>query len=376
MDITVSSNGSDQTAVSLIFFQTLVDTIPNPLFHADSDGRFRFCNPAFAELFGHDPADIIGKTIADLVPSVVAGNTFLDQHPGRHIVPLKLWRKTGGLLEVEFHYATIPGPDGQVDGIAGMVIDITEIGKRQVAQFQQQKRNALEIVAGGIAHNLNNSIGVIVGNLETALQYEIPDASPARESVTDALNAGLRTKDLIRQLLIFARKSHEAIALLPLSILVKETLKTLHFQSIGVEYDITPDLEPVMADVSQIHQLLISLIDHAAQSMGRQGGRLQVTLKHVDITLEMARKLKLSGPGPFKALVVTHTDCQENEHQKPTAGETIECPQAWNPGTTLGLERVYSIVQYHNAAIEIERIPGNGSRVTVYFPVIRETGKE
>ncbi len=376
MNITVPISESDRSAETLNFLQTFIDTVPNPLFHADRDGRFRFCNPAFAELFGHDPSDIIGKTLADLVPSVIADNPVLDRHPGRHVVPLKLFKKTGGLREVEFHYATLPCPEGQVDGIAGMVIDITEIGKRQVSQLQQQKRDALEMVAGGIAHNLNNAIGVITGNLETALQYEIPATSPARESVTDALNAGMRAKDLTRQLMGFARKSHETVAPLPLSILVKETLKTLHFQSITVEYDIDSGLEPVMADVTQIHQLLITLIDHAAQSMGRQGGRLQVKLKHVDITPEKARKLKLSGPGPFKALVVTHTDCRENEHQRPTAGETIECHRAWDPGTTLGLDRVYSIVQYHNAAIEIEKIPENGSRVTVYFPVIRETVKE
>jgi PAS domain S-box-containing protein len=375
MNITAPTNRSDQTPEILTFLQTLVDTIPNPLFLTDRDGRYQFCNPAFAELFGHDPAYIIGKTLADLVPSDFVGNTVLDQNPGRHIVPLTFLNKTGELWNVEFHYGTVPGPEGQVDGIAGMVIDITEIRKRLDTPFYKQKLDALKTMVGGLTHNLNNMIGVMIGNLETALQYEIPDESPSRETVTHALNAGLRAKDVIRQFVAFARKSHEAIAPLPLSVLVKETLETFHFQSITVEYDIAPDLEPVMADCTQIYQLLISLIDHAAQSMGQQGGRLQITLKHVDIAPNKARKLKLSKPGPFEALVVTHTDCPENEHQKSPAGEPIENPHVWNPGTTAGLNRIYSIVQYHNAAIEIEKVSGNGSRVTVYFPVIRETGK-
>ncbi len=293
------------------------------------------------------------------------------------MIPLTLLKKTGGLREVAFHYATIPGPEGQVDGIAGIVIDITETGKRRVTPFYQQKRDALEIVADGIAHNLNNAMGVMIGNLETALQYEIPDAGPSRETVTDALYAGMRAKDLIRQLMAFVRKPHEGIEPLPLSILIKGTLKTLHLQSITVEYDIAPDLEPVMVDVTQVHQLLISLIDHAAQSMGRQGGRLQITLKHVDINSERAGKLKLSGPGPFQALVVAHTDCPENEHQNPPAAESIESQRAGHPDASLGIDRVYSAVHHHhhNAAIEIEKFSGNGSQVTVYFPVIRETGK-
>lgn len=240
---------------------------------------------------------------------------------------------------------------------------------------QAQKMEAIGSLAGGIAHDLNNMMAVMIGNLETALQYEIPDSSPSRETLTDALNAGLRAKNLIRQLRDFARKSHEAIAPLPLSILVKETLKTLHFQSITVAYDIVPDLESVMADVTQIHQLLICLIDNAAQSMGCRGGRLQVTLKQVDITPEKAGELKLSSPGPFKTLVVTHADSPESEHQKPLSGEPVENPNVGSPETPLGFDRVLSIVQHHNAAIEIERIAGNGSRVTVYFPVIRETGE-
>jgi PAS domain S-box-containing protein len=164
MNITVPTNGSDGTIGSFAFLKALIDTVPNPLFHADRDGRYRFCNPAFGEVFGHDPTFIIGKTIAELMPSVMAGNTVLDQHPGRHVVPLTLWRKTGGFREVEFHYATVPGPEGQTDGIVGMAIDITEIGKRQLARFHQQKRDALELVAGGIAHNLNNALSVMIGN--------------------------------------------------------------------------------------------------------------------------------------------------------------------------------------------------------------------
>ncbi len=102
MDITASTNGSDQRAVSLTFLQTLIDTVPNPLFHADRDGRFRFCNPAFAELFGHAPADIIGKTIADLVPSVIAGNALLHQHPGRHVVE---WALKKTVFDMGFSHA-------------------------------------------------------------------------------------------------------------------------------------------------------------------------------------------------------------------------------------------------------------------------------
>ncbi len=369
MIIPAPASGSDQTSESLIFLQTLVDTIPNPLFHADRDGRFRFCNPAFAELFGHDPSDIIGKTLADLVPSIFTGNTVLDQHPGRHMVPLTLSRKTGELRNVTFHYATLPGPDGQVAGIAGMAIDITEIEKKRVTPFFQQKREALDIVAGSIAHSLNNAMGAIIGNLETALQYEILDACPSRETVTDALNAGMHAKDLILQLITFVRKSHDGIEPLPLSTLIRGTLLTLHLRPITVEYDIAPDLEPLMADVTQMYQLLISLIDHAVRSMGRREGRIQISLKYVHITPEMAGKLKLSGPGRFQALrVVTHTVCPNSEQQKGSNREP-------EPENAFKFESIDGIVQHHNAAMEIKKISGNGSQVTVFFPSIREAGK-
>jgi two-component system, cell cycle sensor histidine kinase and response regulator CckA len=375
MNITVPISESDQAAESLTFLQTLIDTVPNPLFHADRDGRYRFCNPAFADLFGREPADIIGKTIAELVPSVIAGNAVLHQHPGRHIVPLTLLRKTGGLREVEFHYATVPGPDGQVAGIAGMVIDFTEIRKSRGAPYDQQKLDALEIVTGGIAHDLKNMMGVVIGNLETALQYEIPPADPSRESVTDALNAGLRAKVSIRHLVTFVRKLRETLAPLPLSILVKETLKTFHFQSIAVEHDIAPDSGPVMADVTQIHQLLLSLIDHAVQSMGQLGGRIRVALKHVDITPVMARKLNLPKPGPFEALAITRTDYPENPRLRPPACESVTDPAAWNPGNSLGLDSLHGIVRNHNGAIEYENKSANSSQVTVYFPAVQDADK-
>jgi PAS domain S-box-containing protein len=203
------------------FLQILMDAKPYPIFYKDRQGRYLGCNRAFEQFSGMSQAQIAGKKVYDVAPQDLAdvyqrADNDLFTRPGMHTYEAAVQSVDGERHDVIFHKATFEGPDGRLAGIVGAVIDITahkrsekERQKLQEELALARKMESIGRLAGGVAHDFNNMLGVIIGNVELALR-KIEPPRPLLTNLEEIRNAATRSADLTGQLLAFARKQTAA----------------------------------------------------------------------------------------------------------------------------------------------------------------------
>jgi PAS domain S-box-containing protein len=267
--------------------------------------------------------------------------------------------------------------------IVGYWLDITEYKKLEEQLCQVQKIASVGTLAGSIAHEFNNMLAAIIGFTEMAT-HEISQANPAYHYLQEVLKAGLRAKDLVHQILTFSRKNDRKHKPVQLSLLVKETIKFLRASlptTIDIQQLIPYDVGMVMADPTQMHQILINLCTNAVYAMRETGGLLEIgvdTLEGIDASVASHCKVR---PGPYICLTVRDT----GHGIAPEIAECIFEPffttKGVGEGTGMGLAIVKSIVTQHGGTITVESRPGAGTTFAIYLPRIdqiaeRETQPE
>jgi len=232
-----------------------------------------------------------------------------------------------------------------------------------------QKLDALGTLAGGIAHDFNNLLTAIGGNVELALA-EAPLGTPLRESLEEVARAQARARDLVKRILLFSRPQAVAQAIIPLGPVVEEALHLLRASipsNVRIELVCAPDLPPVLADGSQIHQVIMNLGTNAAYAMQAEGGTLSVALDTVAID---DRASTLGGellPGLHLRLVVSDTGTGMSPDVRERLFEPFFTTKG-EAGTGLGLAVVHGIIRDHGGAIEIDSEEGKGTVFTIHFP--------
>ncbi len=239
------------------------------------------------------------------------------------------------------------------------------------AQLRQaQKMEAMGTLSGGIAHDFNNMLGIIIGNTELALD-DVPDWNPAHGFLEKIHLASLRAKDVIRQLLSFSRKTLGQRKVMDISPVIKESMKMLRATiptSVEFREDVSGDLSWVLADPSQISQVMINLCTNAAHAMEDEGGVLQVNLEDVEIEgaealphpdLDLARYVKLVVKDTGQGI---GTDVLDRIFDPYFTTKDV------GKGSGLGLSVVHGIVKGHNGHIRVESTLGKGTAFEIFFP--------
>jgi len=239
---------------------------------------------------------------------------------------------------------------------------------------QSQKIEALGTLTGGVAHDFNNILSIIMGYAEL-VQSEIPKDHPAAKSLHQISAAGLRAKDVVRQLLTFSRKGEEEKCGQDISLVVREGLRMMRStiaSYIEIREDISRDLPQIWANPTQIHQLIINLCKNAADAMADNGGTLRVSLKTQTLSQTIVAFGYDLGPGDYVKLTVCDTG-------HGISGDTLE--RIFDPyfttkdvdkGTGLGLSVVLGIVRDLGGGIRVESQNGSGSCFEVYFPALQD----
>ena len=268
--------------------------------------------------------------------------------------------------------------DGKTVSIHGAIQDVTaqhesDESRRQLEMqlFQAQKMETLGTFAGGIAHDFNNLLTGIIGYHELAAD-SLPENHPARLCLHEAHGASLRARELVEQILAFGRQSggteHGPINL-PAAIeearrFLRATLPT----NISIEVECAEGCGSVLADATQIHQVLLNLGANAGHAMRQLGGTMRITLESVELSPDLALSIGKHAAARYVRLSVSDTGHGMDEATRSRIFDPFFTTKSSREGTGLGLAVVHGIVRSHRGAITVESTVGRGSIFHVYLP--------
>ncbi|MDY6971931.1 MAG: response regulator [Thermodesulfobacteriota bacterium] len=240
-------------------------------------------------------------------------------------------------------------------------------------QLQQaQKMEAIGTMAGGIAHDFNNILYPIIGFTEMTID-DVPEESIARSNLEEILKAAKRARDLVQQILTFSRQTYSTPKPFMIQPVLKEALKLLRASlpsSIEIRHDIDTHCGPVLADPTQIHQVIMNLCTNAFHAMREKGGVLEVTLTDVQSDSFNLRLKPDMMPGPYLKLTVSDTGHGIDPAVLKRIFNPFFTTKGPGEGTGLGLSVVHGIVKSSNGHIDVDSAPGKGSTFNVYLPLI------
>jgi PAS domain S-box-containing protein len=371
--------------------ELILNSAGEGIFGTDTAGKVTFVNPAMAQMLGWETAALLGQPIHDLchhtrpdgqpLPSSECPIHLAFKDGRTHQADDEFfWRQDGTSFPVEY----ISNPIREGDQVVGTVVVIKDITERRQAEEaklkleaqlrQAQKMEAIGTLAGGIAHDFNNILGAIIGYGEMIQMFHTAVDPKVRKDVDEILRAAFRAKDLVQQILMFSRRIDQDRKPIQLQMIIKESLKFLRASlpsTIEIRRSLDPEVGPVLADPTQMQQVVMNLCTNAAHAMRKKGGVLEVGLTEVVAGDETGEETVKLAPGPHARLTV-----KDNGHGiPPEILDRIFDPyfstKAMEEGTGLGLAVVEGIVQSHGGAITVESVPDVGTAFHVFIPILK-----
>ncbi len=268
--------------------------------------------------------------------------------------------------------------DGQPLRMVGTHSDITELKQAEVQQRvleaqlrESQKMEAIGTLAGGVAHDFNNLLAAILGNLALAREDVGPEHL-AQESLGEINRAAIRARQLVQQILAFSRRQAQQLVHQPLAPLVEETLalmRSLLPAGVRLTTQLGDEVLPVLADATQIQQVLMNLCTNAWQALDGRPGEVTVALHTVQLDAVRALQTGAVPAGVYACLSVADNGPGMDSATQRRVFEPFFTTKPPGAGTGLGLAVVHGIVRAHNGTIALTSQPGEGSRFDVYLPL-------
>jgi len=362
-----------------------VEQSPISVVITDLTGKIEYVNPQFTRVTGYTFGEAKGQT-PRLLNSGMQPPGFYEKL-WQTITAGEIWRgtfqnrkKNGEIFWEDATIGCIKNSEGSITHYIAFKLDITEQvrirqekDKLEGQLLQAQKLETIGTLAGGIAHDFNNLLTPILGYADMAMN-DLPPKSQVRKDLGQIVNAALRAKDLVKQILTFSRQTGVELKPLRIHLLVKETLKLLRAtlpSTIKISTKIDATCAPIMADATQIHQILLNLCTNASYAMSDNGGVLEISLReveaeedaHIRANPNLARRT-------YVLLRVKDSGCGMTEETRKRIFEPFFTTKGPGAGTGLGMSVVHGIVESHGGAIYVESEVGRGTEVCVYLPAL------
>jgi PAS domain S-box-containing protein len=350
--------------------------------YVDVGGRFAYANRELLRIMGAASSDeVLGSAILPrIAPEFRAAveeralaASALQEPTG--LRELQLLRLDGAVIDVEA--SALPTT---FDGKPATQVQVRDVSERRHAERarvsleaqlrQAQKMEAIGTLAGGIAHDFNNILGAIVGYTELA-RADAADRPMVQESLVQVEKAGARARDLVRQILAFSRREEQTRRLIPLEEVAREVLQLLRASfpaQVIIVSELSADAPVVLADPSQVHQVLMNLATNALHAMMPDGGTL--TLRQTVVDMSQADAVATAGlePRRYVRLTVADTGCGIEPELADRVFEPFFTTKDPGRGTGLGLAVVHGIMKSHDGVVTLESEVGKGSTFALYFP--------
>ena len=359
--------------------QTIIQS-PISLVITDLAGRIEFVNPKFTEMSGYEAAEIIGQhpsrlraeTTAEVYKSlwstITSGHVWTGDLHNRH--------KNGDLHWVRTTIAPIRNSAGVVSHYMAFMESMTERKNLEEQLRQAQKMEAIGQLAGGVAHDFNNILTVIMG-FGQLLQHSLKADDPKRDHMEQILDAASRAAHLTRSLLAFSRKQVMLLQPVELNELARKHT-TFLVRIIGEDVTLQTDFGevplPVLADSGQIEQVLMNLATNARDAMPN-GGKLCIRTESVLLDKEFYRQHGYGVPGRYARVTITDNGAGMDAETREKVFEPFFTTKEPGRGTGLGLSIVYGIVKQHGGYITIASERGVGTLFSIYLPLIVAQGE-
>ena len=386
-DITERKQTEQELQKSEAQYRFLTEKMNDIIWTVDLDFRTTYISPSVEKILGftveerlcQGPQETITPQSYAYVMALLTRELEHDQDegvdPDRTIMfEMENYHKNGSTVWMENVVSAIRDENGSIIGVHGVSRDISRSRKVEMQLRQAQKMEAIGTLAGGIAHDFNNILSAIIGYTELAQDY-VTKGSRVHDNLEEVLKAGLRARDLVRQILTFSRQVEGERKPVQMHLIVREALKLLRSSiptTIRIEDRIDKKSGMVIADPTQIHQVVMNLCTNAYQAMNDRGGTMHVTLERVMIDSGFIKTQPLLNEGPYIKLSVRDTGEGIDLKTLERIFDPFFTTKAQGKGTGLGLATVHGIVTRLQGIVQVDSTPGQGSTFTVYLPCIEK----
>ncbi len=358
-------------------FRELVEDINDVLFTTDETGMITYIGPGIESILGYSASEAVGHSFAEFVhPDDLPG---LVEQFGEVL--------SGNIKPTEYRLLTKSGEPrwvrtssrpavnaGRLVGSRGLLVDITE-SKRLQAQLQEtQKMEAIATLAGGIAHQFNNALMGIMGNIEL-LKMDLPEDKKITGYTKAMKESAHRMAHLTDQLLAYARGGKYNPESLSLNSSVKDTIALLQHTlgpSVNVETDLPLDVMKIKADSTQIEMALSAIVANSNEAM-EGPGRIRISTRNMDLDQEFIKDHPGLKPGPHVCLSIEDDGTGMDEETRDRIFDPFFTTHFMGRG--LGMASVYGVIKNHDGSVIVESELGKGTVVRIYLPAIEAKGE-
>ncbi len=367
-------------------YRSIFENAIEGIFQSTSEGYWLDANPALARMYGFESPQELMATVKDIKNQMYVSpedrtrfKRLLEERGLVLSFETQLYRKDGSILWISLTARAVKDSGGNILYYEGTVEDITERKRaeeektRLESQLRQgQKMEAIGTLAGGVAHDFNNLLTTIIG-YGNILQMDMDEDDPRKLYLDQILNASEKAAGLTQSLLAFSRKQVMELKPQTLNTILKGMEKLLkRLLTEDIEFQVVlaePDVS-VMADVTQIDQVLMNLAANARDAMPK-GGKLLIEAKAVRLDEEFIRVQGHGEPGVYALISVIDTGIGMTEIIREKIFDPFFTTKEVGRGTGLGLSIVYGIIKQHNGTINVESAPDKGTAFKIYLPTVK-----
>ena len=363
-------------------YRTLFEDSRDAVYITTREGKLINANQSALDLFGYSREELTSVNALQLYLHPSDASKFQKEIKEKGFVrdyEVAFRKKDGTEIDCLLTTTLQRADGGGILAYQGIVRDITkrkqaeeEHRKLEVQLEQAQRMEAIGTLAGGIAHDFNNILSAIIGYTEL-VREDVPEGSNVHANLQEVFKAGIRAKDLVGQIRAFSRQREHEQKPVRISSIIKEALGLLRPSlptTIEIRQNIQTESDTVLADPSQIHQVLMNLCTNAAHAMCEKGGILELSLEEVDLDTHDVASYPGLTTGAYVRLSVSDTGHGMNRRVMKRIFDPYFTTKEKGVGTGLGLAVVDGIVKTHGGAITAYSEPEKGATFHVYLPRI------